>query len=102
VILVQNIGNKVQGVVKYDVFDPNTQVAGADIGRPGTNLNAADVKFSTLGLGLIYHWDENVKLTAYYDMVKNETINSAAPASLGPYEKDLKDNIFTARVQVKF
>jgi hypothetical protein len=102
VILVQNFGDKVQGVVKYDVYDPNTQVSGADLGKPGTNLGAADVQFSTLGLGAIYHWDENVKLTAYYDRVTNEESNAAATGSLLPYQQDLKDNVFTARVQVKF
>jgi hypothetical protein len=102
-ILVQNIGDKVQAVVKYDVYDPNTRVSGSEIGAAGANLNTADVKFTTVGLGAVYHWDENVKLTAYYDMVENETVNAATTSnSLRPYTKDIKDNVFTARVQVKF
>jgi hypothetical protein len=103
VILVQNIGDKVQGVAKYDVYDPNTGVTGSQIGVGGSNLNAADLKYTTIGLGAIYHWDENIKLTAYYDKVENETVNPAATSnSLRPFTKDLKDNVFTARVQVKF
>jgi hypothetical protein len=102
VILVQNIGNKVQGLVKYDSYDPNTKVSGSDIGKPGRSLNVNDVKFTTLGLGAVYHWDENVKITGYYDMVTNEKVNAAATGTLYAYTKDLKDNVITARVQVKF
>jgi hypothetical protein len=103
VVLVQNIGNKLQGLIKYDTYDPNTAVSGSDIGKSGVNLGLADVKFTTLGLGGIFHWDENTKLTLYYDKVTNEEIFAGATsASLKPYTKDLKDNIITARVQVKF
>jgi hypothetical protein len=102
-ILVQNIGTKVQAVAKYDVYDPNVNVEGPQVGVAGSNLNAADLKYTTIGLGAIYHWDENIKLTAYYDMVENETANAATTSnSLRPFTKDLKDNVFTARVQVKF
>ncbi len=37
--------------------------------RPG----AGDIKYETWGFGLAYRWDANVKITAYYDMVKNES-----------------------------
>lgn len=99
---IQNWGPRIQTVTKFDVYDPNTDVSGDAIGRPGRNLGAADVKFTTLGQGLIYHWDENVKLTAYYDIVRNEKVNAAATGGLALYEKDLKDNVFTLRAQVKF
>jgi hypothetical protein len=48
-------------------------------------------------LGLAYRWDANVKITAYYDMVKNEKSKS-----LSGFTNDVKDNVFTLRVQVKF
>lgn len=106
---VQNLGSKVQAVVKYDVFDPNTEVDGDDVGATGSNLTAGDLAISTLGLGLLYYWDENLRFTFYYDMVTNEesnatgTANSAnAAAALNPWEKDLSDNVFTFRAQVKF
>jgi hypothetical protein len=102
VLGVQNWGPRIQTVTKYDVYDPNTDVSGAAIGRPGSNLNAADVKFTTYGQGVIFHWDENVKLTAYYDIVKNESISPASSGGLGLYKKDLEDNVFTLRAQVKF
>jgi hypothetical protein len=71
---VQNIGDVNQLVLKYDVYDPNTDVSGDQIGlNAKAKLGAGDVKYSTFGLGWIYHWDSNIKLVAYYDMVSNET-----------------------------
>ena len=105
---VQNIAKtKHQLVFKYDVYDPNTDVTGSEIGVTTTNkelsnikkqiaTTKADIKYSTIGLGWIYHWDSNIKVMAYYDMVTNETTKS------GQYNKDQKDNVFTLRVQYKF
>lgn len=102
VIYVQNAGLKNQAVIKYDVYDPNTNVKGSDIGV-GSKTGVADIKFNTLGLGWIYHWDENVKFTAYYEIVKNENVNDAVTtAALVRHKKDVKDNVFTFRVQYKF
>ncbi len=91
-----------QAIVKYDWYDPNTDVKGDDIGTKPKQTsvkttNAADLRYDTWGFGLAYRWDANVKITAYYDMVKNET-----SANLAGYNKDLKDNVFTLRLQVKF
>ncbi|HNU32952.1 MAG TPA: hypothetical protein PKN75_05110 [Bacteroidia bacterium] len=91
-----------QVVVKYDWYDPNTDVEGNDIGKKVANssaraFNATDLKYETIGLGLIYRWDANVRITAYYDMVKNETSEN-----LSGYTKDLKDNVFTLRTQIRF
>lgn len=95
---LQNIGQtKHQVVVKYDWYDPNTEVAGDEIGRSKTKLNKTDIKYSTLGLGWIYHWDHNVKFTTYYALVNNETSKN-----LAGYTKDIKDNVLTLRVQYKF
>ncbi len=99
---VQNIGLSNQFVFKYDWYDPNTDAGASDIGRPGSNFGLGDIKHQTFGVGWIYHWDANVKLTAYYDIVKNEEINSAAAGSLAPFKTDVKDNVLTLRVQYKF
>ncbi len=99
---VQNLGTKVQAIAKYDIFDPNTKVEGKEVGTAGSNLTAADLAMTTLGLGGIYHWDENVKFVAYYDMVTNEEANASATGTLAPWTTDLNDNVFTFRVQVKF
>ncbi len=99
---IQNVGLKNQLVVKYDVLDSNTDVQGADIGAAGSNLQTGDIKYSTFGFGWIYHWDGNVKFVLYYDMVTNEEVNRAATGSLAPLKLDVKDNVFTMRMQYKF
>jgi len=100
---VQNLGSMFQGVLRYDMFDPNTDVEGKDIGvAANKGLGVADIAINTLGYGLIYHWSGNLKFTAYYDMVMNEKVNDAATGGLIPWKKDLNDNLFTFRAQVKF
>lgn len=91
---LQNIGKlPLQAIVKYDMYDPNTEVKGNDI---TSSLTSADISYNTLGLGMAYRWDNNIKFTAYYDIVTNEK------TKLGGYTKDLKDNVFTLRMQYKF
>ncbi len=99
---VQNIlQTPVQLVVKYDWYDPNTKVSGDDIGKSVASSNkafsAADIKYDTWGFGLAYRWDANLKLSAYYEIVKNETTKNVA-ADNG----DLADNVLTIRLQVRF
>lgn len=93
----QNIlQTKHQIVVKYDWYDPDTQVSGGDIKGGATKTSAADIKYSTLGLGYLYHFDHNVKFMVYYDIVKNEN------TKLAGYTRDVKDNVITIRMQYKF
>lgn len=99
---LQNIGQLPwQVIVKYDWYDPNTDVQGDDLGKSVQSTfkktNGTDVKYTTLGLGLAYRWDSNVKITAYYDNVKNET-----SSHLSGFTKDIPDNVFTLRMQYKF
>lgn len=103
---LQNIAaTKFQAVVKYDLYDPNTDVSGNEIGKTPVSFDGktfaktgkSDIKYSTLGLGLVYRYDTNIKLTAYYDIVKNETSNK-----LKGFSQDLSDNVFTLRLQYKF
>jgi hypothetical protein len=90
-IYSQNLAQlPLQLVARYDVYDPNTKLSGKNV------INVGDIKYSTFGLGMIFRVDANVKITAYYDMVKNET------TALAGYRKDLKDNVFTLRLQYKF
>jgi phosphate-selective porin len=102
---VQNIGQRFQFIAKYDVYDPNTDIGGDEINTATFKLGpskaaafgAADIKYSTFGLGAVYHWDSNVKFVLYYDMVYNET-----SAKFGTYGKDLRDNVLTCRMQYSF
>jgi phosphate-selective porin len=88
--------------MKYDMLDPNSDVDADQIGVANSNLTVGDIKYSTLGIGWIYHWDANVKFTTYYDIVMNEKINSNATGALKPFIDDIKDNVFTLRMQYKF
>ena len=69
-----------------------------------TALGVADIKFMTIGLGWNYRFNTQVKLTAYYEIVKNETtaLSTASTNGTTNTTKDLKDNVFTLRVQYKF
>jgi hypothetical protein len=82
--------------VKLDWYDPNTKVTGMDIGTPGTTLGAADIKFTTLGFGYINYLNENIKLVVWYDKVMNEK------TQLPQFINNIKDDVFTCRVQFRF
>ena len=100
---VQCWGSKVQTVVKYDGYDPNTDVGGNGVGAPGSLTTATDLKYKTYSFGLIYNWDENVKFMVNYDMPKNE--KSTNLKNTDPYKdfsRDMPDNVFTFRIQYKF
>ena len=115
---VQTLGSKLQSVVRYDEYDPNTDAEGTVIGdtthtnhlAPGVKaLSLTDLKYTTLGVGLTYYWDANLKFIVYYDMPTNETIYANAVTNtlakknaLLPYTSDIADNVLTVRMQVKF
>lgn len=82
-------------VVKYDYYDPNTKVSRDEIGSNGTGK--ADIANSAFGAGLLWRMNGNMRLTAYYDWVWNEQT-----ANLTTYGGDLKDDVFTLRLQYKF
>lgn len=90
------INDKHQLAVKYDWYDPNSKVTGLDIGKAGSNLTEADIKYTTWGLGYSYTFNDNAKIVFWYDFVNNEK------TQLAGYTKDLKDNLFTCRLQFKF
>ena len=94
---VQNIGLSNQFIFKYDVFDPNKDLSADQIGIAANRSSASDVKYTTIGLGWVHHWDSNVKFVLYYDLVKNEEV-----ANLSSLKSDLKDNVITFRMQYKF
>ncbi len=74
--LLHNIFSiKHQLAIKYDWYDPNTDVSGSDIGKSGTNINEANIKFSTLGFGYISYFNDNVKLVLWYDKIVNEKLH---------------------------
>ena len=92
---LQNIGKKHQFGIKYDWYDANTRVKGSDI-KKDTKLSSSDLKYNTLGLGYIFYMNENLKWMLWYDIVKNEK------TQLAGLTEDLKDNVFTFRMQYRF
>ena len=94
---LQNIINtQHQLLLKYDWYDPNVKVSEKEIGKANTNLTAADIKYSTLGVGYAYYFNDHVKLILYYEFVRNEL------TQLTNYAFDQKDNVFTCRLQFRF
>lgn len=94
---LQNIVNeKWEFMAKYDWFDPNVKVSKNKIGKQGSNLNVADIRYNTLGVGLTRYFSGNLKFLAYYDIVKNEE------TQLPGFTKDINDNVFTFRIQLRF
>ena len=45
-------------MIKYDVFDPNHDVAGNDISK-ANGLKSSEIAYTTLGIGAIYHGEVN-------------------------------------------
>lgn len=92
---LQNIINKNwELMAKYDWYDPNVKAKGKEIGV--MNLTSADIKFSTFGFGLTRYFSDNLKVLAYYAIVRNEN------TLLSGFTSDVKDNVFTLRMQVRF
>ncbi len=96
VYFIQRIGkSKHEIAVKYEWYDPNTKVSAADLN--GTNgMKAGEIKYTMLGLGYNLYLTDNVKFMIHYNMVTNEV------TKITGFTSDLKDNIFTARMQYKF
>ena len=82
--------------MKYDWYDPNIKAAKTEIGKAGTNMTAADIKFSTIGIGYIYQFNPQTKITFYYDIVNNEVTNLSGATT------DQQDNVFSCRLQFRF
>lgn len=92
---LQNIINEQwEFMAKYDWYDPNIKVEEEQIGV--SNLTPADIRYSTYGFGFTRYFTGNLKLLAYYAIVRNEK------TSLNGYTLDVKDNVFTLRIQLRF
>ena len=93
--LIKNVGTSHQFIARYDVYDPNTKLAGNDV------VNSSELKFSTLTFSWQYFFDENVKIVAGYALPTNEkSTNAGVGADF--VNRDKKDNQFSIRIQAKF
>ena len=96
VMLIQDLGRlPLSAVAKYDWYNPNTKVSDKEIGQKGTDKG--DIAYYTLGLGFLWQANNNIRIQAYYDIVKNETTEN-----LADFSSDIKDDLFTLRLQYKF
>lgn len=95
--LTQKIAKtKLTALLGYDVYDPNKYVDEHEIGLANSNTTAGDIKFSTLGYGLTYLINSRLKLTVYNEHVVND------PTQLPQYVDDIKDDVFTTRLQYRW
>lgn len=96
-LFLQQLGSsRHQLGVKFDWYDPNRRVRGGQIGRAGDGLGPADVQYSTLGFGYNHYPTENLRLTIWYDRVRNEE------TLLPGMGVDLPDDVLTVRLQYRF
>jgi phosphate-selective porin len=96
VIFIQDIGTTpLSAVLKYDWYDPNTKVSGNEIGENKTSK--ADLSYNTFGFGALWKINNSLRLQAFYEIVSNETTDNITSMN-----NDLKDNLFTLRLQYKF
>ncbi|MDR0412294.1 MAG: hypothetical protein LBH61_00620 [Dysgonamonadaceae bacterium] len=88
VLCVQDIGTlPFSAVLKYDWYDPNTEVAGDD--APA----AADVSRHTFGFGALWRINNRLRLQAFYEINAHETAVSIEQAAA---------DVLTLRLQYKF
>lgn len=95
--LTQQIAkSRFTALLAYDVYDPNTKVEENVIGFPGNNTTGGDIKYSTFGYGITCAVNARLKFTVYNERVVNHgTMLTAYPA-------DLKDDVFTTRLQYRW
>jgi hypothetical protein len=91
----QILETKFSALVAYDVYDPNSSLTERQIGMDN-NATAGDIKFSTLGYGFTYLFSTRIKLTIYNERVVN------SPTLLTDYQDDIRDDVFTARLQYRW
>jgi hypothetical protein len=93
---LQHLGlDWLQLVLKYDWYDPNTAVKGKQV-IATKGFTAADVKYSTFSAGFMVYMNAHVKTFIFHDWITNES------TSMAGYTTDIKDNVFTLRVQFRF
>jgi hypothetical protein len=100
---IQRIGKtKHEIVVKYEWYDPNAKVTGADLlGSSKNTFTTADIKYTQLGVGYNYYMSDNVKFLVHYNIVTNEATGDGKTGING-YTTDIKGNILTVRMHYSF
>lgn len=95
--LTQRIAkSRFTALIAYDSYDPNNKVKENEIGALNSNTTAGDIKFNTLGYGMTCQINGRMKLTVYNEHVVNDN------TQLTGYLDDLKDDVFTMRLQYRW
>ncbi|HNY32359.1 MAG TPA: porin [Fibrobacteria bacterium] len=111
VAAVQNFDKVAQLVVRYDAYDPNTNVSGDEIGRKGPDgktvsngTSKADLAYGSWYFGLNVFLNGNTKLSIGYDLIENETSSSLKNTTVAAsdFSKDVDDDVLTVRGQFSF
>ena len=121
---IKNLGKKNQFAFRYDYYDPNTDITGKDVAVIGytttdaTTLKSkmsgkSDLATSTFGIALHHYFDDNIRITLDYDIVKNEKVgtpgkvtdaakNADGSAGTVDWSNAINQNMLTLRIQAKF
>ena len=90
-------GMEIQVVGKYDFYDPNTAVSGKSIGaNPIAGILETDIRYETFEVALNYIYNEHWKIMIAYAIPRNER------TSLTGFDRDIRDNVLTTRLQFAF
>lgn len=93
---IQNVLNENnQLLLKFDWYDPNIKIKSTKVDA-GSGFSEGDIRFSTLGFGLLRRINKHFKIIAWYDRIWNENTRIVG------FEKDVNDNVFTLRGQFSF
>jgi hypothetical protein len=129
IYLIKNIGKKNQFAFRYDMYDPNTDIAGDEIGVKGYTSNnpelksrtsgKSDIAITTYSLAIHHYFDDNIRVSLGYDIVQNEKVGVNAdgvgnvtedytqkdgtkvPKGID-YSTAVRNNLLTLRIQAKF
>ena len=123
---IKNLGKKNQFAFRLDYYDPNTDITGKDVKVKGFTSSDAttlaskmsgkgDLATTTYGFALHHYFDDNIRITAAYEIVQNEKVGSLGlltedytqadgqKVTKGlDYGKVINQNVFTLRIQAKF
>ena len=126
---IKNLGKKNQFALRYDYYDPNTDITGKDVtitkytSADATTLKnrvsgKSDLATSTLSLAFHHYFDDNIRISLNYDIVNNEKVGTTAGVSNLTedytkadgtkvlkgldYSKNVNNNLLTLRIQAKF
>jgi len=120
--LMQDLGRlPITLLLKYDWYNPNTRISGNSIGAPGSGTQTlpsdnfltprrnGNIAISTLGFGASWSINNALRLTAYYEIVRNETShhltnmrNANGQILMFGYEGIRPANVFTLRLQYRY